>query len=268
MNTMPIRARCVPLVPYVAVQVIGIPLVIGVLAWSMRASGLDLHIEDGFFDPGIQAFPWRRQPLLEGIGHDLLKMLPVGIGFLLLFAAIAATWVGAWRRWRVILWTTLAALCAGPALITALKQVSAAHCPWDLVRYGGYAEYTHDWFAASPEQAGRCLPSGHAGAGFSLFALSFAGWASGREGWRRSGLLIALATGVVFSAVRTLQGAHFISHALWSAALDWLCASLVFLPLLCLSRELPAAVPGDAAASCTDPADTASNSASPEWRSS
>ncbi|MEO8011794.1 MAG: phosphatase PAP2 family protein [Dokdonella sp.] len=236
MSVGAILARPADKARYVGVQIIAVPVLIALAASALSVSGWDLRIQDLFFDPTINAFPWRRQPLLEGIGHDLLKMLPIGIGFVLLFAAMASPWVDALRRWQPMLWTTLVALCVGPGVITALKQVTAAHCPWDLARYGGYAPYTHDWFATSSAQAGRCFPSGHAGAGFSLVALSFAGWASGITRWRWAGLIIALSAGTVFSVVRTIQGAHFVSHSLWSAAIDWSCASLVFFPLLCLQR--------------------------------
>ena len=131
----------------------------------------------------------------------------------------------------------LASICIGPLLIGILKQVTAAHCPWDIVRYGGYADYVQDWFARSRADAGRCLPNSHAGAGFSLLALYFAGWAGGHRGWRWSGLAIGLLAGVLFGLVRTVQGAHFASHSLWSAAIDWLVASLVFLPLICTATR-------------------------------
>lgn len=36
----------------------------------------------------------------------------------------------------------------------------------------------------------------------------------------------------MFSAVRILQGAHFLSQTLWSAALMWLLAALFFWPVL------------------------------------
>jgi hypothetical protein len=48
----------------------------------------------------------------------------------------------------------------------------------------------------------------------------------------RIGFAIALTTGIVFSLVRVVQGAHFLSHALWAASIDWLCAALVLTPSL------------------------------------
>jgi membrane-associated PAP2 superfamily phosphatase len=41
-----------------------------------------------------------------------------------------------------------------------------------------------------------------------------------------------MAAGASFSAVRILQGAHFLSQTLWSAALLWFLAAVFFYPLL------------------------------------
>ena len=76
------------------------------------------------------------------------------------------------------------------------------------------------------------MPSGHAGAGYALLSLYFAGWALGRPAWRWSGLAIGVAAGVGFSVVRILQGAHFLSQTLWSAALMWLLAAIFFYPVI------------------------------------
>src|SRR5690606_33513752 len=116
-------------------------------------------------------------------------------------------WVAALRPWRSLLWASTVALGVGPTVITQLKQVTAPHCPWDLKMYGGYADYVVQWFAASRAESGRCLPSGHSGAGFSLLALYFMGWASGQPKWRWWGLAIGIVAGIVFSAVRMVQGA-------------------------------------------------------------
>ena len=113
----------------------------------------------------------------------------------------------------------------------ALMDISAFHCPWDLKSFGGFADYGSGWFV-SPVQAGRCFPSGHAAGGFSLVALMFAGIAADHTRLRTIGLVAALCAGTAFSVVRIAQGAHFLSHNLWSAAIDWCAAALVFAPLL------------------------------------
>ena len=228
------RSTRISLARYLLIQVAGISMLFVAAALILRDSGWDLRIEDLFYDPLKHGFWLRHSAWLELLGHQLLLVVPIGIGLLAGIGVLAAPHLKALRPWRPVLWALLASISIGPLLIGILKQFTAAHCPWDVVRYGGYADYVTHWFASSRAEAGRCLPNSHAGAGFSLVALYFAGWAAGRPGWRWSGLAIGLAAGLLFGFVRTAQGAHFASHSLWSAAIDWLIASLVFVPLICV----------------------------------
>ena len=50
----------------------------------------------------------------------------------------------------------------------------------------------------------------------------------------------------IFCAVRVVQGAHFVSHNLWAAAIDWFAAALVFTPLLASRRDMNAIAVGRA----------------------
>ncbi len=217
---------------YVGLHVLLVSTLLAAGALYLRDSGWDLRIEDAFYAPTLHAFGLRHSIWLEMIGHELLLILPIGLGLFALVAAIAASNFEALRPWRVVFWAMFASISLGPLVIGVLKQFTAAHCPWDLARYGGYADYVLHWFASARSEAGQCLPNAHAGAGFSLIALYFAAWASGRVRWRWSGLAIAIAAGMVFSLVRIAQGAHFPSHSLWAAAVDWLVTSLIFLPLI------------------------------------
>lgn len=65
-----------------------------------------------------------------------------------------------------------------------------------------------------------------------MLVLYFAGWSLGRPALRWWGLAVGIAAGLGFSAVRILQGAHFLSQTLWSAALLWPLAALFFYPLI------------------------------------
>ena len=65
-----------------------------------------------------------------------------------------------------------------------------------------------------------------------MLSLYFAGWAMGRPAWRWGGLALGLGAGLGFSAVRVLQGAHFLSQTVWSAALLWFLGAVVFYPLI------------------------------------
>jgi len=42
------------------------------------------------------------------------------------------------------------------------------------------------------------------------------------------GLVFGLLLGVVFGMAQELRGAHFLSHDLWSLAVAWTCASLLY----------------------------------------
>jgi membrane-associated PAP2 superfamily phosphatase len=122
-------------------------------------------------------------------------------------------------------------MALGPAIVYLLKQTTGHHCPWDLKAYGGFADVNLDWFVGGAD-AGHCFPSGHASAGYSLITLAFLGHATDRPWLARGGLIAAIVIGTAYSAIRVAQGAHFVSHNLWAAAIDWWAAALVFTPLL------------------------------------
>ncbi|WYX38098.1 phosphatase PAP2 family protein [Achromobacter xylosoxidans] len=128
---------------------------------------------------------------------------------------------------------------AGHHPAQALHHAAAALRPGHA---GRLHPYPQSWWTWDRGKAGGALPSGHAGAGYSLLALYFAGWAVGRPGWRWWGLAAGIAAGLAFSAVRILQGAHFLSQTLWSAALMWLLAALFFWPVLHGTGGRPASV--------------------------
>ncbi len=223
-------------VAYLLVNVCAIPLALAALALLAHRSGWDMAVARGFYDETRHAFPWRDVVWLEVIGHHVLKFLPVGVCLAALGVALGSHVFPRWRPWRAPAWSLAAALALGPAVVTQLKSMTAAHCPWDLRDFGGYASFAADyagsWWVSSRANAGRCLPSGHAGAGFCLLGLYFFGWAAGRPRWRWTGLAAGSVAGLSFGFIRVVQGAHFPSHVLWAAVVCWLAAALVYLPLL------------------------------------
>lgn len=208
-----------------------IPIVLVIAAFAAQAHGIDRYVTDLFFDKAIADFPARRLPLVELVGHRIAKSAVIALWLTLLGAAVAACWLPHLAQYRRLLWTTVAAMAVGPVIVVALKSLNAHHCPWDLKEYGGYADFASAWFVPAAE-AGRCFPSGHAAGGFSLLALYFALRASGRHRLERVALVVALVCGIAFSAVRIAQGAHFLSHNLWSAAVVWSTAAAFFVPLM------------------------------------
>lgn len=211
----------------VRTHVVLVPAILALAAILAHRSGFDHAVTNWFFDEATRAFPARRSAILELVGHRWANGAIVCLFLSLVTCATLANWLQPLRRYRRLLFTTAVAMSVGPMMVVALKSITAARCPWALAQYGGQALAPDFWFA-TPMNAGECFPGGHAAGGFALVALFFAGKVSGNRVLERSGLLAAVAAGTAFSVVRMSQGAHFLSHNLWSAALDWCLAATVF----------------------------------------
>lgn len=227
----------VPAGRYVASHLLVVPLVLALLAWQVEHSGLDMALTRLFVDPATHAFPWRSSVLLDVIGHHAARGLPFLVGGIGLVAGVAGFRFAPLRPWSSLLLAIACAILVGPLVVDVLKGMTTQHCPTALRSFGGVVSYADDrsgpFWATSRQVAGHCLPSGHAAGGYALLSLYFAGWASGQPAWRWRGLAIGVAAGLTFSVVRLMQGAHFASATIWSAAVDWTVCALVFFPLLC-----------------------------------
>ena len=226
---------------YVAVHLVAVPLALALLAWTVQHSSLDMAITNLFVDPATHRFAWHDSALLDVLGHQAARSLPFLVGAIALAAGAAGYAFRPLRSWTPILLTIGAAMLLGPLTVNALKTMTTQHCPVALQSFGGIVDYAGDlhgpFWARSPQSAGHCLPSGHAGGGYALLSLYFAGWAAGRPGWRWRGLAIGVSAGLLFSVVRMMQGAHFASATIWSAAVDWTICAALFLPLLCRATK-------------------------------
>lgn len=67
---------------------------------------------------------------------------------------------------------------------------------------------------------------------FSLFELYFAGWALERKRLRWLGLGLAAAVGLVLCLIYVTHSTHFFSETLWAAAAAWLLCSVLFFRLV------------------------------------
>ena len=198
-----------------------------VIALAVKLSGLDLAISDHYYSVDLRGFPARANDVLEIVGHKSAKSILLAAWFVLLGGAVAAHFDPATGPWRRVLWASVIGMALGPTIVSILKSITSFPCPWDLHRYAGFVEEAARIFVA-PRQAGQCFPAGHSAGGFSLFAVSFGLRVIGRPAAARRALAVALTVGIAFSYVRVIQGAHFVSHTLWSAGIDWICAGLPF----------------------------------------
>lgn len=212
-----------------------VPLALALLALLASFSGFDRAVSDLFYDASLARFPAHNSYWLEMLGHRVAKLAIWIVALGMLAVALATGRIRQTAHEQRAIGLALLAMALGPMIVSALKHTTGHHCPWDLQAYGGFADFSHEWFVA-PVDAGRCFPSGHASAGFALIALYFLGHAIDRPRLARNGLIAAIVVGTAFSAVRVAQGAHFVSHNLWAAAIDWSAAALVFTPLLARKR--------------------------------
>ena len=210
---------------------LGLPLLaMGLLLW-LDPSGLDFALAEKFYVPGV-GFIGRKRYWLENILHDRAKEAVILLSVLLFLGFVASWFAPRLREWRRPLGYVVLAMGLSTAIITPLKALTAVQCPWSLSEFGGTETFTPLLDArAETLKPGRCWPGGHASTGFSLLALFFA-LRDRRPKAARVALVAALVLGVTFSIGRMLQGAHFLSHNIWTLLFDWMICVLCYRWLL------------------------------------
>ena len=152
-------------------------------------------------------------------------------GFLLTLSAIPA-WYFCQRSerffpWRhyVVIYGLVSILGAGIVVNALLKEHSGRPRPRDVVEFGGNWEFRKALDFGTPGK-GRSFPCGHCTMGFS-FSVGIVFWQRSRL--LATGLLITgLAYGSLVSIARVLQGAHFVTDALWAMGVLWLTLSVLY----------------------------------------
>ena len=198
-----------------------------VILWLGRWTDLDLVLADAVFDAQRRVFPWRDAWLTVTFNHVMLKqlltVLAVGVvGYALVDACRPRAALGTLGRLQLRI-VALAAILV-PAVTSTLKHLSASHCPWDLLRYGGEQPYVR-LFGAFPAgvMPGQCLPAGHASSALWLVALAVC-WLPARPSRARAVALLAIGAGATVGYLQQLRGAHFMTHTLWSI---WIACTIV-----------------------------------------
>jgi membrane-associated PAP2 superfamily phosphatase len=217
---------------------LGPALVIAAVLLALDTTRLDSVISNWFFDPVAGVFPRRHDKALEVLGHQWAKeliVLVVGCVIGMYFLSFLQPALAPHRR--LLLFLSLA-LTLAPLAVVLLKMSSPRHCPWSMQEYGGFAPRLSLFQAAPPGlPPGHCFPSGHASAGFALLAFYFAGRTLGNRRLAHAGLWGGLAAGMAFGMVRIVQGAHFLSHNLWSALVCWLVILALYVAIMGVPGE-------------------------------
>ena len=190
------------------------------LAWEV--AGGDRWLAD--LAGNAAGFPLRNHWLLDQVLHR--------IGRLLAWALALALCLGVWwprgplRRLALPRRLQLAGgVLLSVALVSLLKSVNPAACPWNLTAYGGLAEPVSHWLWWVTPAGGRgaCFPAGHASAGFAFIGGYFV-FRPVAPALARRWLLAAVVAGLLLGISQQWRGAHFMSHTLWSGWLCWCVA--------------------------------------------
>lgn len=203
-------------------------------------TNLDVWINNFFYNSQLKEFSLRDDSFMTRVMHHGLKNAMYVLG-------VSSILVGIWilkSKKTLLLKKHVALASIGviliPSLIALLKQLTNKHCPWSLDIYGGQVPYTGLFEShLSHLGAGQCFPAGHAAGGFIWFSWAMALWFI----YPRLAKIIfvcAIALGLILGISRMMQGAHFLSHVLWSAWVAW-TLSLI---LAILFKIIPNTKPG------------------------
>lgn len=129
-----------------------------------------------------------------------------------------------WRKpcLLVVLTTVIA---AGLLVNAVLKQYWGRPRPSQTVEFGGHWNY-RPIFPPGPPGKGASFPCGHCAMGF-VFLGMVGFWRQNRT-LAISGIALGTVLGVILSAARMVQGAHFLSDAIWSLGIVTMTVSVLY----------------------------------------
>jgi len=211
---------------------LGLPLLCMLLLLLFEPHRLDFALAHLLYQPG-EGFVGRHYNfLLQEILQRRVKQALFVCGALAIAFFLASLLLKRLRTWRRPLGYLVLSIALCTSVIMPLKKLTNMHCPGSLTEFGGTQIHTPLLGKrVASNKAGTCWPAGHASAGFSLLTLFF----FLRDRYPRSArvaLVSALLLGNLFATVRMLQGAHFLSHGLWTFLIDWLICVLCYRLLL------------------------------------
>ena len=216
-----------------------LPLAVSLpVLFLIEISGIDHVISRWFFDDSAMRFPVRYSAAFEMVTHNWAKKFSLLIACVACGALFASFVAPALRAYRRVLLFLVLGLTLAPLTVTFFKHNSHRSCPWDLIEFGGTAPFV-GLFDTPPSghYPGQCFPSGHASNGFGLLAFYFGGRALGRRRLAMAGLWGGAAAGLLYGLARLVQGAHFLSHVLWSGLACWLVILLLYAVIIGPARE-------------------------------
>ncbi|WP_157729889.1 phosphatase PAP2 family protein [Bacterioplanes sanyensis] len=176
------------------------------VAWPQ----LDLIVSQWFYDASLPGWPLSNHPINESI-YWVFRYLPhVLIPIMLLVIGLSFVRGGVSPEHRKPWLFLFLVLLIGPGLLvhSVFKEGFQRERPRAVEQFGGKDTFTPA-FVVNEAGNGKSFISGHAAMAFYFMALA---WVFRRRSW----LYWGLALGVVMSAVRIMQGGHFLSDTVFS----------------------------------------------------
>ncbi len=203
-------------------------LVFLIAAYLFEITDWDIILSNQFFDVEKQSWIYKdtfwARDILHTAGRYLIAVIGIG-SFTFWIASFQVDFLRAEKS--IFLYIALT-IGISTGLVGILKILTHHHCPYEFDLFGGPVPYVKlfDLELAIPK-AGRCFPSAHASAGFSLFGFYFVMY---KRNPRQRGLVffVVMIVGTMFSLSQIARGAHFVSHNIWSAAICWFVALFAY----------------------------------------
>ena len=169
---------------------------------------IDLTVSGWFYDQQSRSWPLEHHPISDSI-YALFRYAPyVLVPVLLITVALTFVKGGVDKAQRKIWVFLLVSLIAGPGILVhnVFKDTFDRARPRQVQEFGGKSGFTPAFVISDQCEKKKCASfiSGHAAMGFWLMALA---WVLRRRSWFWAGLGV----GTLVSAVRIVQGGHFLS---------------------------------------------------------
>jgi lipid A 4'-phosphatase len=200
--------------PILTILIPCLVLIIGTFAF--RHTDLDITISKLFYIPEIGFFKKDSNPWIFLYHYGCFPGLLLALSGLFVFGiGLFSKKILPYRK--IGLFLTLL-MVIGPGLIvnSTFKNHWGRPRPREIANFGGEKTFLTVWEKGKTSE-GRSFPSGHASAGYFLFAPFFFLSQIGKKGGSIFFLFLGLGYGTLMGIGRIAQGAHFASDVFWSA---------------------------------------------------
>ena len=207
-----------------------LPLLILLMIAPVSAQ-LDLAISDYFFKDGSFVSNWYVR-LLYSYGEYFGLLVAFCCGWMLVYTFLTKRYTYLARA----LLTAVLTFVIGAGLITniLLKGFWGRARPRQIEHFGGSKPfspfYKPNLTVSFGEDQQKSFPSGHAAVGFFFFVFAVIGWKERNRWLMWLGVVSGLILGINLSLIRIMQGGHFFTDTLASAAIMcWVALTVAYL---------------------------------------